>query len=81
MSKANPEVKKKIRGAIRLFFIKNADSEFYGWQLYEFVRREVYLGGKYQSTILRYLRQLQAEGLINYVCLLKSDSLYKTGKL
>ena len=54
MAKANPELKRKIQEAIKLFFKINSGNEFYGWQLDEYVRKEVYVGKKYQDTIRRY---------------------------
>ncbi len=71
--------KQQIIKAILLYFEK-PEHEYYGHHLTSFAINRTGLRYTYESTISRYARQLRQRGLINYICLSKRDSLYKSIK-
>ena len=71
--------KSKIKEAILLYFEK-PEHEYYGHHLTSFIVNRTGLRYTYDSSILRYTRQLKQEGKIKYICLLKRDSLYRSLK-
>jgi hypothetical protein len=50
---------------------------FYGIKLINKVTAKIGKPYRYGDTVLRVLRQLRNEGIINYICLNKQDSFYK----
>ena len=71
--------KSKIKEAILLYFEK-PEHEFYGHHLTSFVINRSGFRYTYDSTVMRYAREMRQAGEINFICLLKRDSLYKSVK-
>jgi len=71
--------KTKIKEAILLYFEK-PEHEFYGHHLTSAVINRTGLRYVYPGTVLRYSREMRQAGQINFICLLKRDSLYKSVK-
>lgn len=80
--KPDHNLKKEIIAEI-LALWPDLPSEFYGWHLARKVRANVYkinMKFPYESTVLRYLRELRDEGQVSYD-VIRSKSLYlKTEK-
>jgi hypothetical protein len=70
--------KKVIQKAIAYYF-KTHNNRFYGHFLFNFVVE--YTGMMvYPDTVLRYMREMREEGLINYETISRKKSLYEIKK-
>ena len=72
--------KTKIKEAISLFFQK-PEHEFYGHHLTSFVINRTGYRYLYPDTAMRYAREMKQAGEINFICISKMHSLYRSVKI
>ena len=66
----------KVKNALLETF-NSLDGTFYGWEANNALKRILKLNMRYVDTTMRELRGLRKEGLINFNCIKRKESLCK----
>ena len=73
--------RQKIRQALLEYFERNGEHEYFGSHLVTHIRNKTSEHYVFEDTILKYCRTLKQEGKINFECINRHDSLYKSFKI
>lgn len=75
--KAHPQKKRIMVALEQLFEMANPGDQIKSEDIVNIVKRKLEIKYIYPDTVLRYLRELRQDGILNYRCISKSKRIFE----